>query len=1167
MSLLLAPYNNAMRLGQGFNSYTHEICIDDAVVISPQQEENILTNDCNTMRLTAMILDKPSAWTKQDQVLLDVSRFQGAQEQRAAIEREKAGTQNSAASKASEAPATVSAVAKSDKGDIEASNEEQELNVQALSPAGEASEEFETIEPLADIEPKETATGDDGEVPAAETGTTASEPTGDSGSPSDPAPVDTPDKPEAAPGFADDGQPSENGAAETEDPEKDNPAEDSPNKDSEADDETSEKVKSGLAADEHSETSPGNEAVTQPKNSLDPAKSQKDAAPSPQDLKNKEAELKRAEQRRRRDPEMAAAAEKFKVNLSLDQMAAMHKEFLLPKSKNKAPGIGSQTQVFNIKNSTGVSQTVVYQSRFVDKLSEITSDLGVSAALSVKTGSVGGSGRGSFIDTDKYQSSDMNYYISVKVINQSINFKDALEFNPLDNVDASDFRAVFGDSFISGFLEGGELNALVSMKILNTAKSRDIQAEGAIALGKGSLNIDGSGAFKSAKANLELNTETTIQVSWIGGGMIKPPEEAWTVDSLARAATRFPDHVAQSPQRTHAIFTKYETLRSYQALKPPAVTPIDYKNAAAYTNELLNTFMSYKAMYGRLTSQINDVQSGLLKFKKIEGEASKKENQVKILTAVSERPLESLNDDEKKARVGFFPSSLDGLDDARRATRDQMNLIIGRVDDITKNPNLVLDSPKEKFLPPFAFETLLPVLESAFRSNKRTAPLTGEQMFGGPAEDESSTAVACRMCFVRKPEAKKDVGDNGTKKVEDGKDKTAETKAEADGRSVILLSQESKAIAKYLASRDDGIEDSLRLTPPLGSEKSSPPPGTAFTALDFVQPTFLIESVRITLTDGVVSGLACRYANGMSWKRGLTDPKTTYSLDLQPNERITSAIVTVGTEAVLKSPESILSLKLVTNSGRSLIAEEKNVRRGGFNRRFIGKRAFFDVRAITFESPLERGYLVGFWGWSAEQGSNPGLFRLGVVWANKNSADVKLAPDVKKEKAEETDASKEERVGNSEKLAAELEDKKKDLGLAQADNERLKTEVETNQKKIEEATQYKKSIAWFEDHHLESFVLESFSAKGEGLLLSHRESDDGAILSRPNEKWNQTWRVARTERGFKIYTQNKEGKKWYLAIDGSQADLEDETGDRPGCLLSREDPTNSDFVFVPQDGA
>lgn len=33
MAQILAPYHNGMRLGQGFNSYTQQICLDNAVLI------------------------------------------------------------------------------------------------------------------------------------------------------------------------------------------------------------------------------------------------------------------------------------------------------------------------------------------------------------------------------------------------------------------------------------------------------------------------------------------------------------------------------------------------------------------------------------------------------------------------------------------------------------------------------------------------------------------------------------------------------------------------------------------------------------------------------------------------------------------------------------------------------------------------------------------------------------------------------------------------------------------------------------------------------------------------------------------------------------------------------------------------------------------------------
>lgn len=44
----------------------------------------------------------------------------------------------------------------------------------------------------------------------------------------------------------------------------------------------------------------------------------------------------------------------------------------------------------------------------------------------------------------------------------------------------------------------------------------------------------------------------------------------------------------------NAILTKYEALRSYMALKPPALEPIYYENAQIYADALLDAYMDYK---------------------------------------------------------------------------------------------------------------------------------------------------------------------------------------------------------------------------------------------------------------------------------------------------------------------------------------------------------------------------------------------------------------------------------------------------------------------------------------------------------------------------------------------------------------------------------------------
>ncbi|KAF3762918.1 hypothetical protein M406DRAFT_45333, partial [Cryphonectria parasitica EP155] len=257
---------------------------------------------------------------------------------------------------------------------------------------------------------------------------------------------------------------------------------------------------------------------------------------------------------------------------------------------------------FDASGARGPSQTVTYSSRFIDRLSDVTEDMAISGALSVKMAKIGGSGRGSFVDSDKFKESDLNFYISVKVVNQTVNFKDALVYNPMRSVGigSDDFNKVYGDSFISGFQEGGEFNAIISMKVHNKAKLLDIQAEAKVALTAGPVDITAEANVGIARTNLEMNTETTIQVSWCGGGHIKPMEQPWNIQSVMQAAARFPSLVADCPQRTHAILTKYESLRSFVSLKPAQYSPLQYENAQIYTNVLMDAFMSYKSLYKKL---------------------------------------------------------------------------------------------------------------------------------------------------------------------------------------------------------------------------------------------------------------------------------------------------------------------------------------------------------------------------------------------------------------------------------------------------------------------------------------------------------------------------------------------------------------------------------------
>ena len=96
----------------------------------------------------------------------------------------------------------------------------------------------------------------------------------------------------------------------------------------------------------------------------------------------------------------------------------------------------------------------------------------VTGSLQIKCDAIsgGGSASASFVDMKKFKESDINYFIQVRVTNQRIGNPNLTEFDPIPDLPDTEFARVYGDSFISGFTEGGEFNALVSIKLNDHTK-------------------------------------------------------------------------------------------------------------------------------------------------------------------------------------------------------------------------------------------------------------------------------------------------------------------------------------------------------------------------------------------------------------------------------------------------------------------------------------------------------------------------------------------------------------------------------------------------------------------------------------------------------------------------------------------------------------------------
>lgn len=263
----------------------------------------------------------------------------------------------------------------------------------------------------------------------------------------------------------------------------------------------------------------------------------------------------------------------------------------------------------------GQSQIVTYSAKFIDKLSDITDALNVSASLSIKTAQIGGSVKGSYVDTDKFKSSDLNFTIQVKVINQRLESEEYSEFNSILEPSEmrqwkpSEFTSIYGDTFISGWETGGELNALISVKVLDKSKVNQIKGELEGSLGTPALSAQITGGVDKEKSSLETNTETTVSVNWSGGGKIKDDNVLWNVESLTLAAANFPDRVAETPQKTYAILTQYTKLFDYQRkMAGGRCSPLVYENANIYTSALLDSFMDYKALWKQIQIAMYEVE-------------------------------------------------------------------------------------------------------------------------------------------------------------------------------------------------------------------------------------------------------------------------------------------------------------------------------------------------------------------------------------------------------------------------------------------------------------------------------------------------------------------------------------------------------------------------------
>ena len=157
--------------------------------------------------------------------------------------------------------------------------------------------------------------------------------------------------------------------------------------------------------------------------------------------------------------------------------------------------------------------------------------LNLSFSSSIKKGTVELSGSSTTINENSFKSSDINAVVSVKVTNQVTTVDESAEYELMDSAPpgSAEFDQAYGDSYISGFITGGEFTGIISIKVIDRSNVRSVvnKIRSALAATPSKDELvygPVDAALGSTLSSTLSSTETTISVAWMGGGEVKDRE-------------------------------------------------------------------------------------------------------------------------------------------------------------------------------------------------------------------------------------------------------------------------------------------------------------------------------------------------------------------------------------------------------------------------------------------------------------------------------------------------------------------------------------------------------------------------------------------------------------------------------------------------------------------
>ncbi|KAJ7847168.1 hypothetical protein B0H13DRAFT_2238801 [Mycena leptocephala] len=352
-----------------------------------------------------------------------------------------------------------------------------------------------------------------------------------------------------------------------------------------------------------------------------------------------------------------------------------------------------------------------WSAKFVDRISEVTDSLNISGSLEIKCDAIGGGGGASahFIDSNKFKESDLNYFIQVKVTNQQLVADDVTEFSPIANVSDADFTRVYGDSFISGFIEGGKFNALVSIKLKDRSKAKEIGGQLKIDLDLKAASVHGQA--EGGKKDLESTYEGETTISRC-------------VDC--------------------AILTKYTRLEELprETLKG---SPL-----GVYSSALLDAYMDFKVMWRNIQME----SQALALIVPATPSEEKTENGGSDVDAAPKQVIKVQVCEPVEAPLPPnvltpYPANIFGLDKARRDCRFEMIKIVKEVDAVAQDPKVAIDPSRTwQYISPAIFRLLLPSVHNV-DAEKAAAAASEEEHLAAENLAKTNRAVQDELTETR----------------------------------------------------------------------------------------------------------------------------------------------------------------------------------------------------------------------------------------------------------------------------------------------------------------------------------------------------------------------------------------------------------------------------------